>query len=239
MGENGSIVLRATGVTVRYGGVTAVHDVSLDVSAGEVLGLIGPNGAGKTTLIDAVSGFVSIASGSITLAGRRIDKYKPHQRARAGLTRTFQQLELFNELTVAENLASAARASARSGHERLEQTVETLGLDSVLERSVAELSQGQRRLVAVARAVATDPQVVLLDEPAAGLDADDSRVLEFQIDELRAAGTAVVLVDHDMSFVLSTCDRVVVLDFGAVLATGTPGEIRSDPAVIEAYLGAA
>ncbi|AZZ82315.1 ABC transporter [Gordonia alkanivorans] len=232
----GSVILSIRDVTVRYGAVTAVRDVGFDVRAGEIVGLIGPNGAGKTTLIDAISGFAP-ADGTVSLDGASIDGLAPHRRSRAGLGRTFQDIELYGELSVAENLAIAAQRAPGDTSDNVRKVLQMLEIDHLCEVPAADLSQGQRQLVAVARVLAGQPRVALLDEPAAGLDSTESRWLGDRLRAARAHGVSMVLVDHDMDLVLSLCDRVIVLDLGAVIADGTPDEIRTSPAVVGAYLG--
>lgn len=240
---NRELLLAVEGVGVRYGGVVAVDDVSFQVKSGEIVGVIGPNGAGKTTLIDAMSGFAD-STGSVFLKTRRLDGVKPHRRSRLGLGRTFQGIELYDDLTVRENVAvgtTAARSGASdsdapSAHE-IDVLFQLLHIEDVADRAVGELSQGQRQLVSIARALAGGPQVVLLDEPAAGLDSNESQWLGQRLRSIRDAGVTVVMVDHDMGLVLEVCDRIIVLDLGRVIATGTPSEIQSNPAVIKAYLG--
>ncbi len=238
-------------VTVRFGGVVALDGVSLDVRAGEVVGLIGPNGAGKTTLIDAITGFVRPASGTIALDGVAVDRWSAHRRAQAGIARSFQSLELFDDLTVLDNLRAASDRRdllayltnlVHSGNRPLPPVavaaVHEFDLEADLHRAAEELSYGKRRLVAIARAVATEAPILLLDEPGAGLtDAETAelgRLIRRLADEW---GLGVLLVEHDVSVVMNTCDRIVVLDFGKKLAEGTPEEVRADPAVVAAYLG--
>ncbi|AZZ82376.1 ABC transporter [Gordonia alkanivorans] len=239
----GEVILSSKGIGVRYGGVTAVENVSFDVRVGEIIGLIGPNGAGKTTFIDAISGFAD-ATGSVSLDGDSLDGQRPYQRSRRGLGRTFQGIELYDDLSVRENVAVGATAArhrpntATLGDDDLERLFELLHLTPVVDRQVKELSQGQRQLVSVARALAGRPRVVLLDEPAAGLDSTESVWLGHRLRAIRDAGVTVVMIDHDMELVLAVCDRIVVLDLGKVIAIGTPDEIRTDPAVASAYLGA-
>ncbi len=239
-------------LSVRFGSVVAVDDVSLDVRPGEVVGLIGPNGAGKTTLIDAVTGFVPLSAGSIALDDRRIDKQNATQRARLGLRRSFQSLELFEDLSVEENLRAGSdqRATRLSwltdlfwpGRHDLPPTavaaVHAFELEPHLDQTPDELPYGRRRLVGIARTVASGPSVVMLDEPAAGLDERESAELALLIRRLAdERNMAVLLVEHDVGLVMSTCDRVVVIDFGRVIGSGTPAEIRDDHAVRDAYLG--
>jgi branched-chain amino acid transport system ATP-binding protein len=242
--------LRVANLTVRYGGVMAVHDVSLEVPAGTIAGLIGPNGAGKTTFIDCLSGFTPAASGRIELDGEPIDGLAAHERARRGLVRTFQSLELFDDLTVRENLLVAAVPPRRGSFladllrprstepAMIDDVVQRLRLDDVVDRRPDALSNGQRHLVALARALVAGPRVLLLDEPAAGLDTRETAELAGVLRSLPDSGVSVLLVDHDMSVVLGVCDTVHVLDFGGLIASGTPARIRNDPMVISAYLGA-
>ena len=239
-------------LTVRFGAVEAVSAVSMDVRPGEVVGLIGPNGAGKTTLIDAITGFVPAAGGSIAIGARRIDRLRPTRRARLGLRRSFQSLELFEDLSVEDNIrAGTDRGASRwswvtdlvwPGRHELPSTavaaVHEFNLEPHLLDLPDELPYGRRRLVGIARTVASGPSVVMLDEPAAGLDenetAEFSRLIRRLADE---RGMAVLLVEHDVGLVMSTCDRIVVIDFGSVIASGTPDEIRGNDAVRRAYLG--
>ncbi|WP_063009505.1 branched-chain amino acid ABC transporter permease/ATP-binding protein [Nocardia nova] len=236
------ILLSAAGIGVRYGGVVALDDVGFEVRPGEIVGLIGPNGAGKTTCIDALSGFAS-CSGTVTLGDHRVDGLEPHKRSRLGLGRTFQGIELYDDLTVRENVtvgtvAAVDRArGAGSAPPDIDALFDMLHLDTVADRSVSELSQGRRQLVSVARTLAGRPRIVLLDEPAAGLDSTESQWLGARLKAVRDAGVTVLMVDHDMELVLEICDRIVVLDLGRVIAEGTPQEIQSNPDVVRAYLG--
>jgi ABC-type branched-subunit amino acid transport system ATPase component/ABC-type branched-subunit amino acid transport system permease subunit len=224
-------------LTVRYGGVVAVNKVSLGVHSGTIVGLIGPNGAGKTSVIDAVTGFAP-STGSVELAGRRLDGMAPHARVRAGLGRTFQSLELYDDLSVAENVSVAALGGRRTDRaSAVERALEGVGIAHLHDRPAGELSQGERQLVSIARACVAESGVLLLDEPAAGLDSEESTWLGNRLRDIRAAGTAMLLVDHDVNLVLSVCDHVYVLDFGAVIAEGPPETIRSNRAVADAYLG--
>jgi len=242
-------VLKVVGVTVRHGGLVALNDVSLAVPAGSIAGLIGPNGAGKTTFIDTLTGFTRSRTGRIFFAGESVEDLAPHERSRRGLVRTFQSLELFDDLTVRENLLVAASTpTLRSTITDLffrkdqhsasaDQLMEDLDLTRWADRLPTELSNGQRHLVALARAVVARPKLLLLDEPAAGLDTTETAELSAILARLPERGTSVLLVDHDMALVLGICHTVHVLDFGNVIASGTPTEIRSDPQVIAAYLG--
>jgi ABC-type branched-subunit amino acid transport system ATPase component/ABC-type branched-subunit amino acid transport system permease subunit len=230
--------LRVENLRVRYGGVVAVADVSLRVDRGRIVGLIGPNGAGKTSVIDAITGFAP-ATGTIELAGQHIETLAPHARVRAGLARTFQQLELYDDLSVEENVSVAAFGGRQADRRvAVARVLESVGISGLSDRPAGELSQGERQLVSIARASAADPGVLLLDEPAAGLDTKESAWLGERIRDLRSSGTAILLVDHDVALVLRVCDHVYVLDFGAVIAEGPPDAIRTNRAVADAYLGA-
>ncbi len=244
-------LLRTRGLTVTFGGLHANDSVDLAVEEGSFVGLIGPNGAGKTTFIDAVTGFVRPSEGSVEFDGRRIDDYPPHRRVGLGMSRTFQQLELFEDLSVADNLRAAAEPErwwdlladlvrprrASSAGANIDWALETLGLSHVHDYKPSDLSQGQRKLVGAARALAARPRLLLLDEPAAGLDTAESHALGERLRSLLDHGITVFLIDHDMGLVLSVCDFIYVLDFGQIIASGTPDEVRSNPAVVTAYLG--
>jgi branched-chain amino acid transport system ATP-binding protein len=245
-------LLSVGGLRVRYGAMVALDNVSLEVREGEILGLIGPNGAGKTTLIEAVSGFLPDAEGEMTLDGRSLRGLRPDQRVARGLGRTFQSLELFEDLTVRENLYVAHMRPTWWGsvldlvrwsrwpagaRQSVDGALELLGITQFADEPPAQLPNGVRKLVAVARAVAGNARLLLLDEPAAGLETTESLVLGERLVALAQAGTSLMLVDHDMGLVLSVCDRVHVLDFGKTIAEGTPDEIRASDAVIAAYLG--
>jgi sulfate-transporting ATPase len=238
------------GLTVRYGAVTAVDEVGFTLEPGQVTGLIGPNGAGKTSLIDALTGFTR-SRGSVIIDGRDISNSGPAGRVKAGMVRSFQSLELFEDTTVFENISIAADPQDLGSYFRdlvwpvipkfgpqVVRAIEEFELDQDLHREVSDLSYGKRRLLAIARAVAMHPSVLLLDEPAAGLSSVESvelaRVVRRLADDW---GMAILVVEHDMNFVMGVCDRVVVLDFGRMIANGTPSEVRNDPAVIAAYLG--
>ncbi|HKY14875.1 MAG TPA: ABC transporter ATP-binding protein [Microthrixaceae bacterium] len=244
--------LEVTDLTVRHGGVVAVDGVSLRVDANTVTGLIGPNGAGKTSLLDAITGFATVESGEVAVFGRAATGLAPHRLARLGVSRTFQSMELFDDLSVAENLRVAGNrprwwsmaaevvGSTRSeagGESAIRATIDELGLSGVADRRPESLSNGQRHLVALARALVSRPELLLLDEPAAGLDTSETAQLASIVAELPARGVSVLLVDHDMGLVLGVCDQVHVLDRGRLLASGTPDEVRRDQGVIDAYLG--
>jgi len=244
-------VLAVRGLTVRFGGTVAVDSVDLDVNPGEVVGLIGANGAGKTTCIDAITGFVRPTAGTVELGGQKIESWPAHRRARAGLTRSFQSLELFDDVTVRENLLAATDRRDRKSlfFEPLlvretslppaaVAAIQDLELAADLERKPDELPYGRRRLVAIARAIAAQPSILLLDEPAAGLSDSESAEVSQLIRRLADEwGIGILLVEHDMSVIMGTCDRVAVLEFGRLIALGTPDEVRRNSAVRQAYLG--
>ena len=245
-----SAILSATGLSVRFGGVRAVDQVDVVVEEGQLVGLIGPNGAGKTTFVDAITGFVQY-TGRVELEGHDLTGMPPHARARRGLARTWQSTELFDDLTVLENLTVAAErpsflslAAELVGRrvrpaESPGDALELLDLGAVADAMPAELTQGQRKLVGVARAIAMQPRLLCLDEPAAGLDTRESEDLGQRLRQIADAGTTTLLIDHDMGLVMNICDRIVVLEFGKVIAAGTPDEVRRDPRVVRAYLGGA
>jgi branched-chain amino acid transport system ATP-binding protein len=233
-------MLEVQGVTVRFGGVTAVDGASLAAQPGEITGLIGPNGAGKTTLFNVITGVQPSAAGTVVLDGTDITRFATHRRAKRGMSRTFQRLELFWTLTVADNVRVAAELARHDNPAALtNELLELVGITDLAEVPAGSLPTGSARLVEVARALASTPRCLLLDEPASGLNEAETLALGALLRQLVADGLAVVLVEHDMSLVMDICDRVSVLDLGRVIASGTPAEVRALPAVIEAYLGVA
>jgi branched-chain amino acid transport system ATP-binding protein len=236
-------LLEAHGVHVSFGQHQAVRDVSLSVEAGEIAGLIGPNGAGKTTLFNALSG-VQACEGRVHLDGTDITGLRPQERARLGMNRTFQRLELFGSMTAYDNIRTAAevgswtdRGVTRRAAEHADEIVARLGLHGVAARRADSLPTGQARLVELGRALATDPKLVLLDEPASGLDDVETARLSDVLTGLRDEGIGILLVEHDIDLVMALCSTIFVLDLGAVIASGTPEQVREDPAVQAAYLG--
>jgi branched-chain amino acid transport system ATP-binding protein len=232
-------------VQVRFGGKLALAGVSLTVEPARVTGLIGPNGAGKTTLFNVVTGLLSATSGRVALDGRDISKLPPHRRAKLGVARTFQRLELFTSLSVRDNVRVAGEIrNGWAAGPRLNTAAETervlalVGLAEVADREVSELPTGQARRVELARALMIHPTVLLLDEPAAGQTEQETIEFGRLAQALAADGLAVCLVEHDMSLVMNVCETIHVLDMGQLIATGTPEAVRADPAVIQAYLGA-
>lgn len=237
--------LEVENVSVTFGGLDALIDVSFRAEAGRVSGLIGPNGAGKTTLFNVITGLQPPRRGVVRLAGRDVTRSRPHQRARFGLARTFQRLEVFVSLTVFDNVLTAAEVSKRfrggseSPRDTAAELIELVGLLDERDTRVDALSTGHARLVELARALATRPKVLLLDEPASGLDDDETGPFGSLLVRLARDGLAVVLVEHDVDLVMQVCDEISVLDFGAIIAHGLPEEIRGDTKVRSAYLGGA
>jgi branched-chain amino acid transport system ATP-binding protein len=249
-------LLYLEGVTRRYGGLVAVDTVDLDVAEGGVTAVIGPNGAGKTTLFNLVSGFQKPNAGPIVFAGEDITMRLPEQIAASGLVRTFQLVQLFQNLSVLENIqvgchlhtrggifsalmrSRATRETEREVDARARELLDFVGLEGAADSEARALAYGQQRLLEIARALAAKPKLLLLDEPAAGLSADESKRLSAAIRDIARRGTTVLLIEHDMKLVMNTADTIAVMDFGRKIAEGTPAAIRENPAVITAYLGA-
>ena len=231
-------LLECRGVTVRFGGHVALDDVDVDAEAGLVTGLIGPNGAGKTTMFNAICGLLSPSAGVVRLDGRELNKLAPYKRARLGMARTFQRLELFGLLSVRENVmvAGEVRSNYAKGKE-VEEIIERVGLADRIDERVDALPTGQARLVEIARALATRPRILLLDEPASGLDEDESDQLGQLLRDLAREDMAILLVEHDVQLVMEVCDIIHVLDFGRIIAVGDAQTVRTDEAVLAAYLG--
>jgi len=237
-------VLEVHNLSVRFGEHLAVREVDLSVDAGEIVGLIGPNGAGKTTTFNAIAG-VQRCTGAVHLDGVDISSATPQRRAQLGMNRTFQRLEVFGSMTAYDNVRTAAEISARSRRQSMKPAaatadgiVDVLGLGDVTGQRADALPTGRARLVELGRALATDPKLLLLDEPASGLDDMETRRLASVLEDLRDQGLAVLLVEHDIDLVMSLCSRIFVLHLGEVIAHGPPSAIRDDPYVREAYLGA-
>jgi branched-chain amino acid transport system ATP-binding protein len=236
--------LQAERVSVRFGGVLAVDQVSLSVEPAAITGLIGPNGAGKTTIFNVFGGLQQPTEGKVFLDRRDITKLKAHVRARRGMARTFQRLEVFGSLSVRDNIQVAAEIRKSWARDRsrpaavADELIERIGLGDVAGARVDAVPTGTARLVELARALATRPSLLLLDEPGSGLDQQETVVLGDVLLDLVSDGMSVLLVEHDVELVMRVCDRVNVLDFGRLMAEGTPAEVQSDPAVQAAYLGA-
>jgi branched-chain amino acid transport system ATP-binding protein len=248
---SGTPLLELRGVTRRFGGLTAVDDVSADIARGELVGLIGPNGAGKTTLFNLISGVTPPSAGDVRFEGRSIVGCKPFQVARLGIGRTFQNLRIFPNMTVFDNVsvgaireAGLADALRRRDHpharaigEVSREMLAKVGLERQAGELAANLSYGRRKMLEIARALAGRPKLLILDEPAAGLNDTETRELAHFIENLRAEGTTILLVEHDMGLVMRVCTRVMVLAFGRKIADAEPAAVRADPAVLDAYLG--
>ncbi|MEI8356109.1 MAG: ABC transporter ATP-binding protein [Deltaproteobacteria bacterium] len=248
-------MLRLEGITKIFGGLTALENVSFSIKKGEITGIIGPNGAGKTTLFNIISGIYGITFGDIFLDGEKISRFSPEKLALRGLVRTFQNIELFSQMTVLENVMVGLHTKSKSGifscafklpchlkeerliREKALSLLEFNGIADVADMIAANLPFGKGRLLEIARAMALDPSIILMDEPAAGLNNRETAKLAEIILQLKKSGVTVVLVEHDMELVMEICDSLVVLDLGRMLATGTPLEIQENQAVITAYLG--
>ncbi len=248
-------LLSLQGVTRRYGGLVAVDAIDLKVADGGVTAVIGPNGAGKTTLFNLISGFQAPNAGRIVFAGEDITARLPEAIAAAGLVRTFQLVQLFQNLSVLENIqvgchlhtkggvlaallrTRSTRQAERDVEARARELLDFVGLEGAAEMEASALAYGQQRLLEIARALAAKPRLLLLDEPAAGLSADESRRLSAAIRAIAGRGTTVLLIEHDMKLVMNTADTIAVLDFGRKIAEGAPAAVRENPAVIAAYLG--
>jgi branched-chain amino acid transport system ATP-binding protein len=230
-------VFEARDVSLRIGGLKVLDRVTVTAAAGRVTGVIGPNGAGKTSLFNVVTGLMPPTSGRIVLDGRDLTRRSPARRARAGLARTFQVLQLFDTLTVRENVELAARGNHASVQAVVDELLELVGVADLADRAAQDLTTGQGRLVELARSLATRPKLILLDEPASGLDDHETRHLVRLLRRIAASGTGLVLVEHHVPTVMELCDTIHVLDHGQLIAVGPPGHIRGDPAVQAAYLG--
>ena len=254
--QNG-LLLDVQHVTMRFGGITAVNDLSMRIPTGSITGLIGPNGAGKTTAFNVISGFYNPQEGDILFKGHSVKGFPPHRICRAGMARTFQNIRLFGNMTALENVMVGRYCRTTTGpltsilrgpkfkrdeaatRERAQELLDYVGLGKSAELLARNMPYGDQRRLEIARALATDPQVLLLDEPTAGMNPKETEEAMHLIFKIRDSGLAVVVIEHDMRFIFNLCDRVLCLVRGALLIEGTPGEVQSDPRVIEAYIGGA
>lgn len=248
-------ILKVEKLTKKFGGVTAVDGVSFDVKRGEIFAVIGPNGAGKTTLFNMITGILPASSGNVYFENQKLTGKKPFQIAKAGITRTFQNLEVFSNMSVIENVMTGAHITMKTNMfsaglrlpmvvkeelktmEKAMECLELVGIAHLAHESSITLPYGNQRLLEIARAAASNPQIILLDEPMAGLNAEESRQLVDVILKMRAEGMTFIFVEHDMETVMSISDRIVVVDNGVMIGIGTPNEIYQNPKVVAAYLG--